>query len=153
MSLEEEEAKVAVMLEDFRKDFPLLIEAGFVAVKQFDEVGAKRLFCGAQILNRFHTAPQIGLGYIALNKLQIKEALHFFDGVLKIEENYLAETFAGICYLLSKNKKKKGEKMIRDAMAKTDDSTIKNLGTVSLEWAEKDLSKPDKAKILVDLPD
>ena len=56
-------------LEDFRHDFALLIEAGFVAVKQLDELSARRLFEAAQVLRPDSTAPQIGLGYIALNKL------------------------------------------------------------------------------------
>jgi hypothetical protein len=38
-------------------------------------------------------------------------------------------------------KRKKGEKIIRDAMGKTSDETIKNLGAIALEWAEKDLRK------------
>jgi hypothetical protein len=150
---QEEEAKVALKLQEFREDFSLFIEAGFVAVKQSDELGAKRLFCGAQILDRFHTAPQIGFGYIALNKLQIKEALSFFEAILNKEQNYLAQTFTGICYLLSKNKRKKGEKLIHEAMEKSADSTIQSLGTVALEWSEKDLAKPENAKKLVELPE
>lgn len=133
-----EEQKV----QDFKKDFALLIEAGFVAVKQLDEVSASRIFRAAQVLSPDSTAPQIGLGYIALNKLEINEAVKIFESVTKKEpENYLAQTFLGICFLLNKPKRKKGEELIREAMRKTDDSTVKNLGTISLEWARKDLSK------------
>ena len=38
-------------------------------------------------------------------------------------------------------KRKKGEKLINEAIEKTEDPTIKNLGKISLEWAEKDLKK------------
>lgn len=135
-------------LRDFKEDFPLLIEAGFVAVKQLDETSAARIFNAAQTLSPQSTAPQIGLGYIALNKLEIKEATQIFESVVEKEpENYLAQTFLGMCYLLQKGKRKKGEKLITDAMEKTSDPTIKNLGTISLEWAEKDLyKKSEEAK-------
>jgi hypothetical protein len=133
-------------LQDYKEDFALLIEAGFVAVKQLDEVSAKRIFQAAQSLSPFSTAPQIGMGYIALNKLEIKEATRIFENITKAEpDNQLAQTFYGICFLLTKQKRKKGEKIIQDAMAKTTDPTIKNLGAISLEWSEKDLSKKTKA--------
>lgn len=129
-------------LQTFQEDFSLLIEAGFVAVKQLDEVSASRIFFAAQTMNPTSTAPRIGLGYIALNKLEIKEATKIFEGVVKDEpENYLAQTFLGMCFLLNKAQRKKGEQLINDAIKKTDDPTIKNLGEISLVWAEKDLKK------------
>lgn len=129
-------------LEDFKEDFSLLIEAGFVAVKQLDETSASRIFSAAQIMSPDSTAPQIGLGYIALNKLELKGAVSIFEAVMKKEpENYLAQTFLGICFLLNKPKRKKGEKLILEAIERSTDPTVKNLGQVSLEWADKDLSK------------
>lgn len=131
-------------LEDYKSDFALLIEAGFVAVKQLDETSATRIFDAAQTMNPNSTAPQIGLGYIALNKLEVKEATRIFEAVTQKEpQNYLAQTFLGMCYLLQKAKRKKGEKLIQEAISKTDDPVIKNLGAVSLEWAEKDLKKSE----------
>lgn len=135
MSVEE---KIA----ELKEDFSLLIEAGFVAVKQLDAISSSRIFIAAQMISPNHTAPQIGLGYIALNQLNVKEATHIFEEITKKEPgNYLAQTFLGISYLLSKPKRKKGEKIIKEAMEKSDDSTIKSLGEISLEWAEKDLKK------------
>jgi len=129
-------------LEKFKEDFALFIEAGFIAVKQLDEISAIRIFCAAQMISPKSTAPRIGLGYIALNKLEVKEATKIFEAVVKDEpENYLAQTFLGMCFLLSKPKRKKGEALIRDAMAKTPDTTIKNLGQIALEWGDKDLKK------------
>jgi len=131
-------------MEKFKEDFPLLIEAGFVAVKQMDETSATRIFNAAQAMSPHNTAPRIGLGYIALNKLEIKEATKIFEEVTQQEpENYLAQTFLGICFLLTKPKKKKGEKLIKEAIEKSNSPTIKNLGEISLEWAEKDLKKKD----------
>lgn len=128
--------------KEFKDDFSLLIEAGFVAVKQLDETSATRIFNAAQVISPNSTAPQLGLGYIALNKLELKEATRIFEEILNKEpENTLAQTFLGICCLLSKPKRKKGEKLIREAISKATDPTIKNLGEISLEWAEKDLKK------------
>lgn len=132
-------------LEDFKSDFALLIEAGFIAVKQLDETSASRIFNAAQVMSPDSTAPQIGLGYIALNKLELKEAVKIFEEVVAKEpENHLAQTFLGICFLLNKPKRKKGEKLIQETIAKATDPTVINLGKISLEWAQKDLSK-DKA--------
>lgn len=132
----------ADVLDDFKSDFALLIEAGFIAVKQLDETSAKRIFEAAQVLNPDSSAPKIGLGYIALNKLEAKEASRIFEEVVEKEpENYLARTFLGICYLLSKTKRKKGEKLIAEANEKTTDPTIHNLCKIASEWGEKDLKK------------
>lgn len=129
-------------LEIFKDDFALFIEAGFVAVKQLDEISANRIFSAAQMMNPDSTAPQIGFGYIALNKLDLKEAVRRFESVIKKEpENDLAKTFYGICLLLNKQKREEGEKLIRQIIVKTDDTTIKSLGEIALEWAEKDLKK------------
>jgi Tfp pilus assembly protein PilF len=128
--------------KDYLDDFALLIEAGFVAVKQLDEVSATRIFQAAQVMSPSSAAPQIGLGYVALNKLEVKEATRIFKKVTESEpENYLAQTFLGMCYLLTPAKRAAGEKIIRGAIAKSNDATIKNLGQISLEWADKDLKK------------
>ncbi len=132
-------------LEDFRHDFALLIEAGFVAVKQLDETNAKRLFNAAQVLRPESTAPQIGLGYIALNKLDVKDASSIFESVVEQEpENHLAQAFLGIAYLLVKSKRKQGEDLISGAREATEDPTVINLCKIALEWAEKDLKNRSK---------
>lgn len=129
---------------EFREDFALLIELGFIAVKQLDEICATRLFNAAQALSPSSTAPQVGLGFIALNKLEVKRAIEIFERILLVEkENHLAQTFLGICYMLNKTKRKKGEKLIKEAISKTSDPTVKELGKTSLEWAEKDLKKEE----------
>ena len=132
-------------ISGFKEDFSLLIEAGFVAVKQLDEISATRIFEAAQALNPSSTAPKIGIGYIALNKLEIKKATQIFEEIVEKEpDNYLAQTFLGICFLLTKGDVQKGKTLIQEAMQKTTDPTIKNLGAVTIEWADKDLSKKGK---------
>ena len=129
-------------LEELKEDFSLLIESGFVAVKQLDEISATRIFNAAQAISPYNTAPQIGLGYIALNKLEIKQATSIFEAIIQREpDNLLAQTFLGICFLLTKPKRKKGEKLIKEVKDKTEDPAIKNLCSISLEWSDKDLNK------------
>jgi hypothetical protein len=128
--------------EMFREDFALLVEAGFIAVKQLDEISASRIFHAAQMINPESVIPQIGLGYIAINKLEVKTATKIFEDVVnKDPENHLAQTMLGICFLLNKPKRKKGEKLIRETLGKTTDPTVKSLGELSLVWADKDLQK------------
>ena len=129
-------------IEPFKADFALLIEAGFVAVKQLDEASSKSIFEAARALNSESSAPQIGLGYIALNKLEVDKAEKIFEEVVKKEpDNHLAKTFLGISRLLTKAKRPEGESLIREAMQEAKDPTIVRLGEISLEWAEKDLKK------------
>lgn len=133
-------------IEEFKDDFALFIEAGFVAVKQLDEVSAKRIFSAAQALSPSNSVPQIGMGFIALNKLEIKEATQIFETLNQKEpENHLVQAFLAICFLLTKGKDKKGEKMLSEILGKTSDPTIKNLATVALEWSRKDLKQKSKA--------
>lgn len=128
-------------LDFFNEDFSLFVEAGFIAVKQLDEIAARRLFKAAETLNPDNPAPQLGLGYIALNKLRISEATSVFEAILKRDpEHHLAQALLGVAYLLSQDKKKRGEELIKEAKEKCDDPTIKNLADVCLEWQKKDLT-------------
>lgn len=133
-----------VQMQEFDEDFALFIESGFVAVKQLDETSAARIFHAAQQISPKSTAPRIGLGWIALNKLEVKEAAAIFEKVVEQEpENELAQVFFGMSLMLQKPKRKRGEKLVQDIIAKTKDPTIKNLGELSLEWVRKDLSKKE----------
>lgn len=130
------------VLDFFTTDYSLFIEAGFVAIKQADEIAARRLFKAAEALNPSNPASQLGLGYIALNKLQITEASTIFEAILKKDPtHYLAQALLGVSYILTKDKKKQGEALVRDASEKSNDPTITNLFEVCTEWMAKDLSK------------
>ena len=132
------------LLDYFKEDFALFIEAGFVAVKQLDEIAARRLFKSAELLHPDNPASQLGLGYIALHKLQVNEAIKIFEGILKKEpDHYLAQALLGICYMMTKGKMKQGEKMVLDAKSKCDNPTVKKLADVCLDWANNDLKKKD----------
>ncbi len=140
--------------DEFKEDFALFIEAGFVAVKQLDEMSATRIFQAAQALNPTHTAPRLGMAYIALNKMELKQAMKLYEEILREEpDNYLAQTFLGICNLLTKGKQAKGEKLIHEAAEKSTDPTVKNLAHTAIEWAGKDLMKKSKAPFFVGQPE
>ena len=127
-------------LDFFSEDFTLFIEAGFIAVKQLDEIAARRLFKAAEILRPESSAPKLGLGYIELNKMRPLEASRIFEALLKIEPNHsLAKALLGVSYLMSKDKKKQGELLINEAKKESDDPTIQNLAEVSLQWMQKDV--------------
>jgi hypothetical protein len=127
------------LTEELKNDFPLLIEAGFVAVNQRDEDSAKKLFKAAQLLEPESTAPRIGFGFIALNKLELDIAQKEFNDVLKKDtEHQLARAFLGITLCFNPKTRAEGKKLIEEAMSKTDDPHVKNLGSISLEWLKKD---------------
>ena len=131
-------------LASFKEDFSLMIEAGFVAVKQCDERSARQIFKAAQILSPKSVAPEIGLGYIALNKMQLKESDAIFEDVVKKEpNNLLASAFLGISYVLQKAKRKKGIELLENARDKSDEATVKNLAEITLKWIVKDLEKKE----------
>jgi len=128
------------ILEFFAEDFSLFVEAGFIAVKQLDEIASRRLFKAAEILNPDSPASQLGLGYIALNKLHVNEASGIFEAILsKDPEHHLAKTLLGISYLLMKDRKQEGERLIFETKEKCEDPTIRNLAEVCLDWLHKDL--------------
>jgi len=134
------------LLDYFLEDFALFIEAGFVAVKQLDEIAARRLFKAAETLNPESPAPQLGLGYIALNKLRIAEASSTFEEIVRKDpSHYLAKALLGVCYVLTRDRKKEGEDLILAAKKESKDPTIENLSNVCLDWLKKDLSGKNPA--------
>lgn len=129
-------------LEPFQRDYALFIEAGFVAVKQLDELSATRLFRAAELLQPDNPAAQVGLGYIALNKLEIRKAIDIFGRVVEAQpDHHLAKVFLGMAHLMKKDERPKGESLIKEAMKQSDDPSVLHLGEVALQWADKDLKK------------
>lgn len=107
------------ILDFFHDDYALFIEAGFVAIKQSDEIAARRLFKAAEMINPDNPAAQLGFGYIALNKLQLTEARAIFDAILKKDpEHHLALALLGVSYLFTKDKRKEGEELLQKAEQK-----------------------------------
>ena len=129
-------------LEEFNKDFGLLVETGFVAVKQGDEDSAVKLFRSAQLLRPNSVEPQIGFGYIALNKLELGEAEKTFEAVVaKAPTNYLGKTFLGLVMMLAKTDPERGEKLVNETIANCEDASIIEFANTCLKWKEEYFSK------------
>lgn len=143
-------------LQKFKDHFFLLCEAGFIAVNHADEDAAVKLFRASQLLNPHSTLPKIGMGYLHMMKLELKQACKMFDEVIAKEpHNEMAKTFLGISYALTSSDLAKGEKILEQSAQKADDPMIKNLATTALDFVEKfikkspspvELQKTDKTK-------
>jgi thioredoxin-like negative regulator of GroEL len=129
-------------LKEYRGDFVLLVEAGFVAVSHLDEDAATKLFNAAQILDPHHSAPRLGLAAIALHKLDLKKSNEILEEIAQREpENHRANALLGISYLLSNKDVTKGEELLHTAMTKADDPATRRLGELWLEVLEKGVRK------------
>ena len=87
---------------DFKKDWVLLLEAGFIAVNQADEDAALKLFKAAELLQPHNALPKVGFGYLHLHKLELKQACKMFEEALEIEPtNDMAKALLGISMSLA----------------------------------------------------
>jgi tetratricopeptide (TPR) repeat protein len=128
-------------VNQYKQDFTLFLELGFVSVNQGDENSCLKLFHAAQILDPQNSLPKIGLGYLHLQKLELSHAMKHFEAVIKEEpENEMAKTFLGICLSMAPNKEDQGEKILKETV-KSEDPLIKRLSNDSLEFVEKFVKK------------
>lgn len=128
-------------VQKFKDHFILLCEAGFIAVNQADEDAATKLFKASELLNPTNTLPKIGMGYMHMMKLELKQACKLFDEVLAKEpNNEMAKAFLGLSYALTASEVNKGEHLLEEAK-KAHDPMIKNLAKSSLEFIEKFIKK------------
>ena len=140
-------------------DFPLLIEAGFVAVKQGNRTAAESLFRAAQLLKPSHSAPALGFGYIALQSANLELAQKLFEAVSQKEpDNALAKVLLGYTllthtFLHQANKNNpslaikktgnleelgsRGKLLIEEALKSSDDSAVQLLGKSAIELYQK----------------
>jgi hypothetical protein len=125
-----------------KDQFLLLAEAGFIAINQADEDAAIKLFKASELLDPSNTLPKIGMGYMHLCKLELKQAAKMFEDILaKDPNNEMARAFLGLSLSLNPSEFKKGEKVLEEAVQKAKDPMIKNLATSSLEFVEKFVKK------------
>jgi predicted TPR repeat methyltransferase len=128
--------------QEFEKQFILLCEAGFIAVNQFDEDAAVKLFKASQLLAPQNTLPQVGFGYMHLCKLELRQACEMFEQVLKKEpENEMAKAFLGIALSFLPNEVSKGEQMLDQVSQKSRDAQVKTLADTALEFVERFIKK------------
>jgi tetratricopeptide (TPR) repeat protein len=133
---------MTVNLDKYKEDFATFIELGFVAVKYASEEMALSLFTAAQALDPESSASEMGLAYVALNKLELDKAKKMYEGIIEKEpENHMAQMFLGICYVLDKNNLEKGEKLIKEALDKVEEPSVRHLGETSLQWIDKEFKQ------------
>lgn len=128
-------------LDEYKQDFLLLLEAGFIATNQTDEDSAVKLFKAAEVLDKKNSLIKIGFGYLALHKLELKKASSLFEEVLKEEpKNEMAKAFLGITISLMPKEMLKGEKILQETL-ESDDKGIKKLAGIALDFVDKFLKK------------
>ena len=130
-------------LSKFKKDFVLHLEAGFIAVNQSDEDSAKKLFRAASILDPKSNLPELGLGYMHLCKLELKQSAEKFKGVLEKEpENEMAKTFMAIAMSMSPDHGSEGEKLLTELATSSGNEDVKKLTDMSLDFVDKYVKGP-----------
>lgn len=129
-------------LEKFKQDYILMAEAGFIAVNQTDEDSAVKLFNAATLLDPTSLLPKIGMGYIHLVKLELKQAIKIFEEVLAVDpKNETAKAFLGISLSLNPTECAKGEKVLEEMTKNAQEPMVKNLSITALEFVEKFVKK------------
>lgn len=125
----------------YKEDFILLAEAGFIAVNQADEDAAVKLFKAAELLDPNNILPKIGFGYLHLHKLELKQAVKYFDEVLEMDpSNDMAKAFKGLSLSMMPNSVDKGEKMLEQTL-KSKDPAIKKLADSAIDFVERFIKK------------
>ena len=129
-------------LQKFKDHFILLCEAGFVAVNQADEDAATKLFKASELRKPENTLPKVGMGYMQLMRLQLKDACRLFDEVIAKEpDNEMAKAFLGLSYALTSTDLEKGEKILGETAKDAEDAQVKKLAETALEFVEKFIKK------------
>ncbi len=127
--------------KNYKEDFVLLLEAGFIAVNQADEDAALKLFKSAELLDPSNPMPKVGVGYLHLHKLDLKQACQVFEEVLeKDPKNEMAKAFLGISMSLAPTSMEKGEKILEQT-THSKDPTIKTLSNTAINFVDTFVKK------------
>lgn len=129
-------------LKKYKDHFIVMVEAGFIAVNQADEDSALKLFKAAGLLDPSNLLPKVGVGYLHLCKLELKQACKIFNEILEIDpKNEMATTFLGLSMSLNPAEVVKGEKILEESASKSKDPMVKTLATSAIEFVEKFVKK------------
>ena len=127
--------------KQYKYDFLLFVECGFIAVNQADETAAVNLFKAAELLDKENVMPQIGIGYLHLHKLELNKAIKAFKDALKKEpHNEMAKAFLGIVMSMTSDDWSKGEKILMSTN-KSENKDIKKLSSTALNFVDKFIKK------------
>ncbi len=125
-----------------KDQYLLLAEAGFIAINQADEDAAIKLFKASELLDPDNVLAKIGMGYLHLCKLELKQAAKSFEDILaKDPHNEMARAFLGLSLALNPAELAKGEKVLEEASQQSKDPMIKTLAESSLGFVEKFVKK------------
>jgi hypothetical protein len=135
-------------LKQYKEDFILFLEAGFIAVNQADEDAAVKLFKAAELLEPKNTLAKVGMGYLHLHKLELKQAIQSFESVVELEpDNDMAKAFLGICKTMTPREVLEGEKLLV-AAEQSEDKEVKKLSSMALDFVDKFAKKaPSPAEV------
>lgn len=129
-------------LQKFKDHFILMAEAGFIAINQSDEDAAIKLFTAAELLDPSNPLPRLGMGYLNLCQLKLKQAATIFEGILAEDpSNEMAKTLLGLTLSLNPTELAKGEKTLEESIRKNHDPMIKNLAKSALDFVERFIKK------------
>jgi tetratricopeptide (TPR) repeat protein len=136
-------------IEKYKKDFILLAEAGFIAINQADEDAAIKLFKAAELLDPSNPLSKIGVGYLHLCKLELKQAAKCFEDILVADpRNEMAKAFLGLSLSLNPKDLDRGEKVLKESAKESHDPMIKDLALNALDFVEKFVKKtPSPAEV------
>ncbi|MGL5263093.1 MAG: tetratricopeptide repeat protein [Candidatus Rhabdochlamydia sp.] len=129
-------------LQKYKDHFILMAEAGFIAINQSDEDAAIKLFTAAELLDPSNPLPRLGMGYLNLCQLKLKQAATIFEGILAEDpSNEMAKTLLGLTLSLNPTELAKGEKTLEESVRKNHDPMIKNLAKSALDFVERFIKK------------
>jgi len=129
-------------LAKYKEHFIVMVEAGFIAVNQADEDSAMKLFKAATLLDPKNLLPRVGMGYLHLCKLELKQSCKIFNEILEEDpSNEMAKTFLGLSMSLNPAEVVKGEKMLEETASDSKDPMVKTLATSAIEFVEKFVKK------------
>lgn len=129
-------------LQKYKEHFILFGEAAFIAINQADEDAAIKLFKAAELLQPDNILPKIGMGYLHLCKLELKQAAKLFEEILvKDPHNEMAKAFLGLSMSLNPKDIDKGEKVLEESAKEARDPMIKDLAKNALDFVEKFVKK------------
>lgn len=125
-------------LVPFDEDFPFFIDAGLLAIKQGDEINARRCLQAAQVIRPQHSAPRLCNGLIALNKLQLPEAERIFTSLIEERPDHaLAQALLALTLLLTSGKEQEGVQRLTRLLEESEEPDVKQLAQNSLDWYAK----------------
>lgn len=128
-------------LKQYKSDFLVMLESGFIAVNQADEDSAMKLFRAAELLDPENVLPKVGFGYLHLHKLELKQACLNFEEVLeKDPKNDMAKAFLGLSMSMQPTTVTKGEKILEQS-TKSKDPLVKKLANTALDFVDRFIKK------------